>query len=175
MRRKDREVTDIGEMEEILRQCKICHVAMVDNGSPYVVPLSYGYRILADNVLELYFHSALEGKKLDILKSNGNVCFEMTCEGEPVQSETPCNSGYYYSSIIGFGQVVFADDLVEKCKALSIMFNHQSGREVIFTDEQAQGVCVFKVVSKAAEDYVGYYEGFSHIISCILIPPKIFF
>ena len=54
MRRKDREVTDIGEMEEILRLCKTCHVAMVDNGSPYVVPLSYGYRLLADNALELF-------------------------------------------------------------------------------------------------------------------------
>jgi len=152
MRRKDREVTDIGEMEEILRLCRTCHVAMVDNGTPYVVPLSYGYRLLADNVLELFFHSALEGKKLDILKSNTNVCFEMAHEGEPVHSETPCNSGYYYSSIIGFGQVVFVEDVVEKCKALSIMFSHQSGREVIFTDEQAQGVCVFKVVSK---DFTG--------------------
>ena len=152
MRRKDREVTDIGEMEEILRLCKICHVAMVDNGLPYVVPLSYGYRLLADNVLELFFHSALEGKKLNILKINNNVCFEMAHEGEPVQSEAPCNSGYYYSSIIGFGQAVFVEDVDEKCKALSIMFCHQSGREVIFTDEQAQSVCVFKVVSK---DFAG--------------------
>ena len=152
MRRKDREIKDIGDIEEILRLCKTCHVAMVDNGSPYVVPLSYGYRILADNALELYFHSALDGKKLDILKRNNNVCFEMAREGMPVQSETPCNSGYYYSSIIGFGQALFIEDVGEKCKALSIMFNHQSGREVIFTAEQAQSVCVFKVVSK---DFTG--------------------
>ena len=152
MRRKDREVTAISDIEEIMRLCKTCHVAMVDNGTPYVVPLSYGYRFLADSVLELYFHSALEGKKLDILKLNNNVCFEMAHEGEPVQPETPCNSGYYYSSIIGFGQVVFVEDVAEKCKALSIMFSHQSGREVIFTAEQALSVCVFKVVSK---DFTG--------------------
>ena len=95
---------------------------------------------------------ALEGKKLDILKSNGIVCFEMAHEGEPVHSETPCNSGYHYSSIIGFGQAVFIEDVDEKRKALSIMFSHQSGREVIFTDEQAQSVCVFKVVSN---DFTG--------------------
>jgi len=41
MRRKDREITDINGIEEILLQCKTCHVAMVDDGTPYVVPLSY--------------------------------------------------------------------------------------------------------------------------------------
>jgi nitroimidazol reductase NimA-like FMN-containing flavoprotein (pyridoxamine 5'-phosphate oxidase superfamily) len=46
MIRKDREVTDINSIEEILKQCKTCHVAMVDDGLPYVVPLSYGYKIL---------------------------------------------------------------------------------------------------------------------------------
>ena len=152
MRRTDREVNDIGGIEEILRLCKACHVAMVDNGTPYVVPLSYGYRILADNVLELYFHSALEGRKLDILKNNNNVCFEMAHEGEPAQYETPCSSGYYYSSIIGFGQAEFIEDADEKCKALSIMFSHQTGREVTFTAEQAQSVCVFKIVSN---DFTG--------------------
>ena len=152
MRRKDREVTDIGSIEEILRLCKTCHVAMVDNVSPYVVPLSYGYRILPDNVLELYFHSAFEGKKLDILKSNHDVCFEMVHEGGSDPSEAPCSSSLFYSSIIGFGQAEFIEDVNEKCRALSIMFSHQSGREVLFTAEQAQSVCVFKVVSK---DFAG--------------------
>ena len=36
MRRKDREVTDKNQIEEILKQCKTCHVAMVDNEKPYV-------------------------------------------------------------------------------------------------------------------------------------------
>ena len=66
MRRKDREVTDINEIEKILLQCKICHVAMTEDGTPYVVPLSYGYKIFEDNTLELYFHRALEGEKIEI-------------------------------------------------------------------------------------------------------------
>jgi len=40
MRRKDKEVTCIGGIEEILLKCKTCHVAMIDDGLPYVVPLS---------------------------------------------------------------------------------------------------------------------------------------
>ena len=147
MRRQDREVKDKKEIEEIIKQCKTCHVAMVDDGMPYVVPLSYGYRFLDDTTLELYLHSALEGRKLQILRKNNNVCFEISHEGEPVHAEIPCNSGYYFSSVIGNGKVVFIEDIAEKCTALSVMFKHQSGKDVVFNANQAQNVCVYKVVS----------------------------
>ena len=153
MRREDRKVTDIRGINEILLRCKTCHIAMVDDGEPYVVPLSYGYRIVGENVLELYFHSASEGRKLDILKRNDSVCFEISYEGEPIRSETPCDSGYYYASVIGFGKAVFIEGAAdEKREALSIMFRHQTGKDVTFTDEQAGSVCVFKIVSS---DYAG--------------------
>lgn len=147
MRRKDREVSYIDGIEEILRQCKTCHVAMVDEGAPYIVPLSFGYSIINGKVLELFFHSAPEGRKLDILKRSNKVCFEMSYEGELIHSETPCNSGYYYASVIGSGTAVFIDDPDEKCRALSIIFKHQSGNDMLFTAGQAEGVCVFKIVS----------------------------
>lgn len=147
MRRKDREVSGIDGIEEILLLCKTCHVAMIDGDAPYIVPLSYGYIISEGKVLELYFHSAPAGRKLDILRRNNKVCFEMADEGEPLHSETPCNSGYFYSSVIGSGSVEFIEDPDEKCSALSIMYRHQSGEDVLFTAGQADSVCVFKIVS----------------------------
>ena len=147
MRRKDREVKDIDEIGKILDQCKTCHVAMADGGHPYVVPLSYGYRFLNGNVLELYFHSAPEGRKLEMLKKNSKVCFEMSREGEPFFSDVPCDSGYCFASVIGFGEAEFVHDVKEKCEALSVMFRHQSGRDAAFDGRQADGVCVFKIVS----------------------------
>ena len=120
---------------------------MVDNGLPYVVPLSYGYKIHDGNTLELYFHSALEGRKLDVLRRNNNVCFEMANEGEPVHAETPCNSGYYFASVIGYGEAVFIEDADEKSKALSIIFKHQTYEDITFSPEQTESVCVFKIVS----------------------------
>ena len=146
MRRTDREVRDISEMEGILRQCKTCHVAMVDAGRSYVVPLSFGYR-LEGGALTLYFHSAHEGRKLDILRQGPEVCFEISREGEPATPETPCNSGYYYASVIGTGSAVFLDDVNEKCAALSAIVRHQSGSEAAFTRAQADTVCVFQIVS----------------------------
>ena len=147
MRRKDREITDLDEIEAILRQCKTCHIAMVDDGLPYVVPVSYGYSILNRTLLELYFHSAPEGRKLDVWKRNNKVCFEVSCEGEPVHAETPCNSGYYFASVIGYGEVTVIHDIKEKCKALSVLCKHHTGREAAFTADQAKNVCVFKIVS----------------------------
>ena len=152
MRRKDREITDINEIEKILFQCKTCHVAMVNDGVPYVVPLSYGYKILDGKLLELYFHSALEGKKIDILKKNNKICFEIAYEGEPEHSDTPCNFGYYFASVIGYGHIYFIDDTDKKCEVLSIMFKHQTGKEVTFTSTHTENICVFKIISS---DFTG--------------------
>ena len=136
-------------IEEIILKCRTCHVAMADGGMPYVVPLSFGYRFTGDHTLELYFHSALAGKKLDILKKNSNVCFEMSNEGEPENAETPCDSGYYFSSVIGYGEAVFLEDVAEKCDGLSQIVKHHTGRPVEFDAGQVKNVCVFKIVSKS--------------------------
>lgn len=151
MRRKDREITDIRTITAILDKCKTACIAMTDGNLPYVVPLSYGYEI-EEYTLILYFHCAREGRKLDILKSNNNVCFTIFDEGEPLHADTPCNSGYYYSSIIGSGAVTFVEDAADKRYALNKMFAQQTGRNVPFTDAQADCVCIFKITSK---DYTG--------------------
>jgi nitroimidazol reductase NimA-like FMN-containing flavoprotein (pyridoxamine 5'-phosphate oxidase superfamily) len=146
MRRKDWEVTDINEIMSIIGKCRVCHLAMTDKGLPYIVPLSYGY-MFNGNTLTLYFHSAAEGRKIDILKENSSVCFEMSCEGELGLFENPCNSGYYYESVIGSGRVDFVEDVDEKCMALSLLMKHQTKRDFVFNEKQANSVCVFKVVS----------------------------
>lgn len=152
MRRKDREVNDMEDIKNILKECKTCHVAMVDDSLPYVIPLSFGYEII-DDELSLYFHSAKEGRKIDILHKNNSVCFEMCFEGDPILAkEMPCNSGYYFSSLIGNGKVEFITDTDERRKALTLLMKHQADIDVIFTEKQANTVCVFKIVTK---DFTG--------------------
>jgi uncharacterized protein len=144
MRRKDREITDVTEIKSFIQKCKVCHLAMVDKGLPYLVPLNFGYN-LDGHLLTLYFHSAKTGRKLDILKNNQAVCFEMASEGQLIKVEDPCNSGYYYQSLIGFGQVEFIEDMAEKCRALAILTKHQSNQDFVFTEKQSDTVCVFKI------------------------------
>jgi len=148
MRKKEREVTDRRGIEEILKLGKTCYVAMVDGDKPYVLPLSFGYRFLADDTLELYFHSAREGRKMDIWAQNNQVCFAIAWEGDPFHPETPCHSGYYYSSLIGYGKVVILTDTAAICDALSIMFKHQTGIDQPFDESHLERVCVYKIVSQ---------------------------
>ena len=44
MRLKEKEITDRGEIEELLSGEKVCRVAMCDGNAPYVVPTTYGYK-----------------------------------------------------------------------------------------------------------------------------------
>jgi len=125
---------------------------MVDEGMPYIVPLSYGYRVVGSSLLELFFHCAVEGRKLDILRKNSTVCFEISREGEIVHMDNPCESGYNFASIIGFGNVVFLSGDEEKSEALAMICSHQSGQSVSFSPEQVGSVCIFKIVSS---DYAG--------------------
>jgi uncharacterized protein len=146
MRRKDREVTTIEGIRSIIAKCKLCHLAMVDNGLPYVIPMNFGYE-LKDKTLNLYFHSAKSGRKIEILHKNNSVCFEMAVEGKLGEVEDPCNAGYFYESILGFGNVEFIEDNPEKCRALSLLMKQQADRDFTFTEKQASSVCVFKVIS----------------------------
>ena len=147
MRRSDREVGNLAEIQKILEGCKVCHMAMVDDGMPYVIPLSYGYELEGDR-LTVYVHCAREGRKIDVLRKNSSICFELCVEGEiEYERETPCNSGCYYSSIIGFGNAEFVENPDEKCKALSLLMKSQVDKEITFTEKQADTVCVLKVVT----------------------------
>jgi len=146
MRRKDREVTTIEGIGSIIEKCKLCHLAMVDNGLPYVIPMNFGYE-LDKKTLKLYFHSAKSGRKIEILNKNKAVCFEMAVEGTLGEVVDPCNAGYLYESVLGFGHAEFIDDIPEKCRALTLLMKQQANRDFTFTEKQASGVCVFKVIS----------------------------
>lgn len=88
MRRKDREITDIHTILELVSECKVCRLAMTDGGVPYIVPLNYGYEY-ADGALTFYFHSAKEGRKLEILKKNPTVSSSWTAGASLLKTRTP--------------------------------------------------------------------------------------
>lgn len=146
MRRKDREVTKTEELLQIIDKCKVCRIGMLDDGQVYIVPLNFGY-IFENNQLSLYFHSAKEGKKLDIIKKNNNVCFEMDGEHKLTPADTPCRYSYAWESVIGNGWAEFIEDAAEKIKALNILMKHQTGTDFVFDEKAAQSVAVFKITA----------------------------
>ena len=140
MRRKEKEIKSKEEIESVIQKALVCRLGMVDENGPYIVPLSFGYR---EN--SLYFHCAKEGRKLDILKKNRRVCFEIDTDHEIVESEKACKWGMKYKSVIGFGNVLFIEDMESKKTALGIIMHHYSGRSFEFEEKEVKRVVIFKV------------------------------
>ncbi len=121
MRREDKEITDIESIEAILGKGSVCRLGLCENGRAYIVPVCFGYK---DN--NLYFHCAGEGKKLDIIRENNNVCFEVDIDFELVKSEEACGYNIKYQSVIGFGKATFIEEVASKREALDIIMQHYS-------------------------------------------------
>ena len=91
MRRSDREITDLDEILSIINDCKVIHLAMVDDGEPYLLPLNFGYTC-EGGAFSFFCHSAREGRKLDILRKNPTVAFEMDCRGGSTSTMSPASA-----------------------------------------------------------------------------------
>lgn len=140
MRRSEKEITDESAIEAIINSSIVCRLALSDGDQPYIVPLSFGYQ---DRIL--YFHSALEGKKIDIIKKNNRICFEFDVNTEIIEAEKACKWGLKYQSVIGFGKAVFVEDFEEKQKALSIIISQYSNRNFQFPDKAIKKTVIIKI------------------------------
>lgn len=140
MRRKDKEIKDRKDIESIIRKADICRIALSDKNSPYIVPVNFGYK---ENCL--YFHSAKEGKKIDIIRRNNKVCFECDVDVELVRTGNPCDWTTKYHSVIGQGEAFFLNDLGEKEKALDIILEHYSDDKYEYDEKAMNSIAVIKV------------------------------
>ena len=113
MLKKNREISDPSEMEQILKKGKIISVAMCHDEQPYVLPFNYGFL----NGL-IYIHSAKEGFKLNVLAKNPKVAFNVVTDVQLLSADQPKDCSVAYSSVVGFGKVRIVDDPVEKLTAL---------------------------------------------------------
>jgi len=140
MRKKDKEITDIKEIERIIKKAIRCRIGLVDNGEPYVVPVSFGYEKNA-----LYFHGALEGRKVELIKKNNQICFEIDTDVKVVRSEEPCKWAMKYRSVIGVGRAYILESDEEKCHGLRLIMKHYSGDEFSFPKPKLDKTLVVKV------------------------------
>jgi nitroimidazol reductase NimA-like FMN-containing flavoprotein (pyridoxamine 5'-phosphate oxidase superfamily) len=134
MRRTDRELKDPAEILSILKQADVCHLALADNNTPYLVTMNFGLR---ENPLALYFHCAHEGRKIDMLRRNNRVCFAVDVDREFFASESGTSCGYSmrFRSVVGSGPVAFVTDPDEKLEALSLITSHYAPGAHRFTGE----------------------------------------
>lgn len=143
MRRTDREVTDAAQIREIIHACRCCRVGFYDHGEIYIVPLNFGY-CCENGQYTLYFHSAREGRKIDLLQEKPAVGFEMDTGHALHTADKACGHSAAFQSVIGNGTAQIVTDSDEKIKGLSLLMQHETGR----TDwdfPNAEAVAVFKI------------------------------
>jgi len=141
MRRSDKEITTKTFTNKILSEAEIIRIAMVDEGNPYLVAMNYTY---ANGFI--YMHSAKEGRKIDILKKNNKVAFQVDTSSELVLREEACNCGTKYLSVFGTGKAIFIDDLEEKTKALDKIMSKYTGKvEFEYPEKMLEKTLVIKV------------------------------
>lgn len=140
MRKADREITDHSELEQILREANVVHLGLWDGEQVYVVPMNYGYR---DNAL--YVHCALEGRKIDILKTNPHVCFTVTHSQEVVEAEKACGWSTHFCSIIGYGTARFLEGRAEKIDGLNALMGQFTAKPQEYREDLIPVTAVIRI------------------------------
>ncbi len=141
MRKFNQKITDPKIIEVILSDSEICRLAMMDGDRPYILPFNYGYE---NNVI--YIHCATKGKKIDLLKVNGNVCFEIEHTAELLKAEKACKWTTRYRSIVGYGEVEIIHEFDQKKKGLEIIMRSNGAVGYLeFEKKHVDAVAILKL------------------------------
>jgi nitroimidazol reductase NimA-like FMN-containing flavoprotein (pyridoxamine 5'-phosphate oxidase superfamily) len=142
MRKSECEVTDTAVTGRILGRATQCRLAMVDGSEPYLVTMNCGW-----DGQHLLLHSAIQGRKLDILRANPRVCVEIDEDVQLVFGATGEECTANYVSVIGTGTASFVLDPQVKGRDLNVITHqcHPSVPEEVFSDTALSRVAVLEV------------------------------
>lgn len=159
MRRKEREVTDIEKIDQIIAGCDCCRIALC-NGSdaPYIVPLSFGFERTAEGCF-FYFHGARTGRKLELMEQNPNAGFELDSDHQIVRGGRACDYSTHYCSVVGTGRLERASAYADKLHALDCIMAHYEPDKSWTYDEkvvQATEILCLRVKELSCKAYGAY-------------------
>lgn len=144
MNKSENQIRDDNEIFRLLKNGKYAVISMCRNNQPYVVTLSYGYDRPTG---ALFFHSALKGLKIDIIKDNPLVCATIIEDGGYVKNDCM----HKYSSLVIFGEMSVVSEIEDKKYAMDALLNHleedpaQSKKRFIKTDKIYDNFAMLKM------------------------------
>jgi len=141
VRRKEKEILDPGDLEAILNRATVCRLGLSMNDQPYVVPMNFAY-----DSHSLYLHTAPEGLKMEILRKNRLVCFEVDGGHETLPASSACGFSMRYYSVIGFGTIHEVTDPAMKMRALTKIARKMGAGDLPMSPEDVDKVAVLRVV-----------------------------
>jgi nitroimidazol reductase NimA-like FMN-containing flavoprotein (pyridoxamine 5'-phosphate oxidase superfamily) len=115
MRRNKKEIKDPQIISELLETAQVGRLGTLDSdGYPMIKPLNFVY---ADG--KIYFHTALSGEKIDDIRRNNHVVFELDLPIAYVKGDNnPCTAKYLYRSVIIKGRATLIEDRTQRISAL---------------------------------------------------------
>lgn len=145
MRRKERQVTDEKRLAQIIEACHCIRIGFSCEGQVYIVPVNFGY-IFENGGYTFYFHSAKEGRKMELIKENPMAGFEMDTGYELKTAAQACGHSAYFQSIVGQGRVSIVEETAEKIRGMKALMKHETGSsEWEFQEKMLGAVCVWKL------------------------------
>lgn len=160
MRRREKEITNREIIDAILRNSRICTIAIKDTDYPHIVPMNYGY---SDNCL--WFHSAPEGRKIELLKRDGRVSFMIEDSHRIVPAATACGWTTEYRSMMGTGHIEIINDDTGKKEGLDIIMAHHGAEgKMVYRENQIGRMVILKLIidtvtCKESEGYLRTVNG----------------
>ncbi|MBI9053203.1 MAG: pyridoxamine 5'-phosphate oxidase family protein [Bacteroidales bacterium] len=134
MRRSDREIMNIADVEAIIKEADVCRIALIDGEMPYLVTLNFGYK--AGNPAILYFHCANKGRKIDVIEKNNSACFQMDIDHELITAEKACGFAMNFKSIVGNGKIYKVETSEEKIEGLNYIMKQYTGKDQFDYEEK---------------------------------------
>ena len=113
IRRGDRAMANDEEIIGLLQRSSVCRIATSINDQPYIVARTFWY-----NNRCIYVHGALQGRLLEHISVNPQVCVEVDWTGRWLSATTAAGFGVEYASAIVFGQARIVSDREDKQHAL---------------------------------------------------------
>ncbi len=137
-----KDVETLAQIEEIIRSCDVCHMAMIDGEVPYLLGFNFGYEAQT-----IYLHCAKEGKKIDILKKNPNVCISFD-SGHKLfarNEHVACSWRMGYKSVLTYGKAELIDEYDEKMNALKTLMKNYSDKEFTFNKPAVDNIMIIRI------------------------------
>jgi nitroimidazol reductase NimA-like FMN-containing flavoprotein (pyridoxamine 5'-phosphate oxidase superfamily) len=136
-------ITDGKEMESLLQKALVgCLATVGPDGSPYITPLNFVY-----HRGRIYFHCAFEGRRIDNIRANPHVCFEVHEFIKIVRGHRACDFGTRYRSVLVFGRARSLPDGDEKVVVLTALAEKYAGGQAVEppTPKRAKGTEVIEI------------------------------
>lgn len=159
MRRKRQMLSQEESLEILNRTTSGVLSVMGDGDYPYGVPISYVY---ADGCL--YFHSALNGHKIDAIRNCDKASFAVIDQDDI----KPAEFTTYFRSVICFGKVSIIDDEAEKLRTIRLLSErYNPGDEAGFqreVDKDFSRMCMicFKIEHMTGKEAIELKVGKQH-------------